>query len=92
VVVIGAGPIGLATAAHLRTLGASVTVLECGGAPGAAIREWQHVTLFSPWPELLDPVAVELVNGSGWQRGPAGGLPTGCELVDRYLEPLAVRP
>ncbi len=49
VVVIGAGPVGLAAAAHLAERGVEFTVLESGTEAGAAVREWGHVRVFSPW-------------------------------------------
>ena len=39
VVVIGAGPVGLATAAHLRERGLTPLVLEAGATIGAAIEQ-----------------------------------------------------
>ncbi|MDJ0113250.1 NAD(P)-binding domain-containing protein, partial [Rhodococcus erythropolis] len=42
VVVIGAGPIGLAAAAELRERGLTPLVFECGSTAGAAISEWNH--------------------------------------------------
>lgn len=48
VVVVGAGPIGLAAAAHLLERGIEPLVLEAERVPGAAVAEWGHVTLFSP--------------------------------------------
>ena len=60
-VVIGAGPSGLAAAAHLRSRDIPVVVLEAGPAVGAAVREWGHVRLFSAWSELVDPAAEELL-------------------------------
>ena len=49
VVVIGAGPAGLAAAAHLVGRGVEPLVLEAGPRAGAAVREWGHVRLFSRW-------------------------------------------
>jgi len=49
VVVIGAGPVGLAAAAHLLARGETPLVLEAGDAVGASIRQWSHVRFFSPW-------------------------------------------
>jgi flavin-dependent dehydrogenase len=48
VAVIGAGPVGLATAAHLLDRGLEPLVLEAGSQVGASIAEWRHVRLFSP--------------------------------------------
>ncbi|MFB7115987.1 FAD-dependent oxidoreductase, partial [Streptomyces sp. NPDC056291] len=49
VVVIGAGPTGLAAAAHLTGRGITPLVLEAGTAAGATVRDWSHVRLFSTW-------------------------------------------
>jgi 2-polyprenyl-6-methoxyphenol hydroxylase-like FAD-dependent oxidoreductase len=89
VVVVGAGPIGLAAAAHAQARGLDVVVLEAGAVPGSAVREWGHVRLFSRWDELTDPAAEELLAGTGWIRPDAATYPTGAEWADRYLAPLA---
>ncbi|HEX6051991.1 MAG TPA: NAD(P)-binding domain-containing protein [Gemmatimonadaceae bacterium] len=92
VAVIGAGPIGLAAAAHLLEKGETPLVLEAGDAVGAAIREWSHVRLFSPWKFLVDPAARRLLEPTGWTMPDPEHLPTGGELLDQYLEPLARLP
>lgn len=89
VAVIGAGPVGLAAAAHLLERGETPLVLEAGKAVGHGVRQWAHVRMFSPWRFDLDAAAVRLLEAAGWQRPPDGDIPTGGELVDRYLEPLA---
>ncbi|HEX4686087.1 MAG TPA: NAD(P)-binding domain-containing protein [Nocardioides sp.] len=88
VVVIGAGPQGLAAAAHLLERGMEPVVLESGLGPGAAVAEWGHVRLFSPWAELVDKASVRLLEPTGW-RVPEVGYPTGGDWVDGYLAPLA---
>lgn len=88
VVVIGAGPQGLAAAAHLLERGLEPLVLEQGATAAAAVSEWGHVRLFSEWPELVDTAAVRLLEPSGWQT-PKRGYPTGSEWVSGYLAPLA---
>ena len=88
VVVIGAGPQGLAAAAHLMERGLTPLVLEAGAGPAAAVAEWAHVRLFSAWSELVDPAAARLLAATGWSA-PAAGYPTGGEWIESYLAPLA---
>ncbi|MFB6240152.1 MAG: flavoprotein, partial [Gemmatimonadota bacterium] len=47
---------------------------------------------FSPWEMCLDPAAAEMLRARGWEAPPGDELPTGNELVERYLEPLARHP
>lgn len=89
VAVIGAGPIGLAAAAHLLEQGLDPVVLEAGEQVGAAVRKWGHIRLFSPWRYTLDESAVRLLEAEGWTAPRLGALPTGAELVEQYLVPLA---
>lgn len=88
VVVIGAGPQGLAAAAHLVERDENVIVVEQGHGPAAAVSEWGHVRLFSAWPELTDTAARRLLEPTGWSA-PVSGYPTGAEWVRDYLAPLA---
>ncbi|ADD45020.1 NAD(P)-binding protein [Stackebrandtia nassauensis] len=92
VAVIGAGPVGLAAAAHLVERGITPIVLETGDGPGAAIRQWGHVRLFSPWQFDIDAAARRLLEANGWTAPNPAHLPTGAELVDDYLAPLAALP
>lgn len=90
VVVIGAGPQGLAAAAHLAERGIEPLVLEMGEGPAAAVAEWGHVRLFSPWSELVDSASRRLLEPTGWVA-PDVGFPTGAQWVDGYLSPLAAQ-
>jgi thioredoxin reductase len=92
VAIIGAGPVGLAAAAHLIERGESPIIFEAGNAVGASMREWAHVRMFSPWEYTLDAATVRLLEAHGWQRPPANELPTGGEMCDRYLAPFAALP
>ncbi|WP_076258616.1 FAD-dependent oxidoreductase [Intrasporangium flavum] len=87
--VIGAGPIGLAAAAHLLERGLDPVVLERGDHAGAAVSEWGHVRLFSRWSELVDPAARRLLEPTGWVAPEPDRYPTGAEWVRLYLQPLA---
>ncbi|ACQ80909.1 FAD dependent oxidoreductase [Beutenbergia cavernae DSM 12333] len=89
VVVIGAGPVGLAAAAQLVERGLEPLVLEAGEGPGAAVSSWGHVRLFSPWRYNVDGAARRLLAPTGWVSPDLDALPTGAELVSRYLAPLA---
>ena len=93
VLIIGAGPIGLAAAANLAERGIDFTILEAGDRVASSIRLWGHTRLFSPWRHLIDPASRRLLEAGGW-TGPAdeGRAPTGHELVDDYLTPLAEMP
>jgi thioredoxin reductase len=92
VVVIGAGPVGLAAAAHLAERGLAFQLLEAGDGPGDAVRQWGHVRVFSPWRYDTDSAARRLLEAAGWQAPDPDVLPTGADLVDRYLAPLAQLP
>ncbi|NHC14519.1 hypothetical protein G9H71_12090 [Motilibacter sp. E257] len=89
VVVIGAGPVGLAAAAHLRAYGLPHIVLESGEQAGAAVRAWGHVRTFTPWRWIVDDEAEKLLSPTGWGRPDGDVPPTGAEIADRYLAPLA---
>ncbi|MEU8870175.1 NAD(P)-binding domain-containing protein [Streptomyces javensis] len=89
VVVIGAGPTGLAAAAHLIDRGITPLVLEAGQAAGAAVREWSHVRLFSPWGDVTDPAAEKLLAPTGWVKPDSATYPSGRDWAEQYLQPLA---
>jgi hypothetical protein len=91
VAVIGAGPVGLAAAAHLLERGLLPIVLEAGPEAGHSVRQWQHVQLFSPWEYNIDKAAVRLLAPTGWNSPDPHLYPTGAELLEQYIRPLATR-
>ncbi|AIY00813.1 hypothetical protein ART_1214 [Arthrobacter sp. PAMC 25486] len=98
VVVIGAGPIGLAAAAQLLERGQDVVVLEAGAAAGAGMREWGHIKLFSTWRYNIDAAARRLLETriagypGDWVAPRETQLPTSAQMVSEYLAPLAAHP
>ena len=89
IAVIGAGPVGLAAAAHLMERGLRPIVLEGGAEVGHSMRQWGHVRLFSPWRYVVDHASKRALLAAGWVAPADESLPTGSEVVDKYLEPLA---
>jgi hypothetical protein len=90
IVIIGAGPIGLAAAANAAERGMDFVVLEAGADAGSAVGEWSHVRLFSSWSELVDPAARRLLDAAGtWTAPDDKAYPTGGEWRAAYLHPLA---
>lgn len=89
VAIIGAGPVGLAAAANLVERGLDFVVYEAGDEVAASIRTWGHTRLFSPWKHVVDPASRRLLEAAGWLMPAPDSLPSGAELVERYLEPLA---
>ena len=89
VAIIGAGPIGLAAAANLVERGIDFVVFEAGDEVAANVRAWGHTTLFSPWRHLVDPASRRLLEQRGWMLPDPERAPTGAELVERYVAPLA---
>ncbi|MBY3246150.1 FAD-dependent oxidoreductase [Rhizobium laguerreae] len=92
VAIIGAGPVGLAAAAHLRERNIASVTLEAGEHSGASLLEWGHVRVFSPWRYVIDEASARLLERHGWSRPDPDGLPTGREIVDQYLSPLSNVP
>jgi len=91
VAILGAGPVGLAAAAHVLERGLEPVVLEAGPEAAHAVRQWSHVRMFSPWEYNIDKAAEKLLKDVGWNAPVACDYPTGGELVAQYLEPLATR-
>jgi cation diffusion facilitator CzcD-associated flavoprotein CzcO len=89
VAIIGAGPIGLAAAANLVERGIDFVIYEAGDTIADSMRQWGHIRLFSRWKHLVDPASRRLLEATGWVHPDEDGLPTGADLVEQYLAPLA---
>jgi len=92
VAVIGAGPVGLAAAAHLQLRGIPFILLEAGSTVASNILSWKHIRVFSPWKYNIDKAARELLKASSWRSPDDEGLPTGGELFHQYFKPLYELP
>ena len=87
VLVIGAGPMGIAAAIGAADRGHEVTVLERGEI-GALLRTWGPTRFFSPMRMNVSPRMRELL---GDEMPDDDALLTGPEYVDRVLLPLTER-
>ena len=97
VAIIGAGPVGLAAAAHVLERGLTPIVLEAGDDVGHAVRQWGHVQLFSPWEYNIDRAAERLLASTGLEfpraravsdrRRTGGALSRTARDQDRACEP-----
>ena len=76
IAIVGAGPVGLAAAAHLLERGLAPMVFEAGATAGASIGRWGHVRMFSPWSFNIDAKAAALLAPTGWVAPPADAYPT----------------
>lgn len=92
VAVIGAGPVGLAAAAHLALRNQPFVLFEAGPGVGANILSWKHVRVFSPWRYNIDKAARQLLETTNWRAPEEDALPTGQELYDQYFKPLSLLP
>lgn len=92
IAIIGAGPVGMAAAAHLAERNISFMIFESGESVGANLLDWGHVRVFSPWRYNIDKAAERLLFDIGWSKPNEDGLPTGEELVKQYLLPLSFHP
>ncbi|MDK8643019.1 NAD(P)-binding domain-containing protein [Niallia taxi] len=92
IAIVGAGPVGLAAAAHLIQYKQKVILLEAGTEVGSNILTWKHIRLFSQWKYNIDKAASSLLEKYKWEKPNLEEIPTGKELVENYLIPLSKIP
>lgn len=78
---LGAGPVGLAAAAHLLERGIESNMLEYG-----------HICLFSPWQYNVVRAMAKLLEPTDWTAPPATELPLARDMVETILQPFAALP
>src|SRR5205085_751019 len=87
--ILGAGPIGLEAALAAADEGLPFTLYEAAAEPAANVADWGHVRLFTPWDLSVSPRQRQHLQRLG-QDAPSGdACPTGAELRERVLLPLA---
>ena len=92
VAILGAGPVGLAAAAHLLERGLTPLVFEAGERIAGHLESYRHVQLFSPWRYNIDAAARRMLEMTPWQPPNDDELPTAGAIIDDYLRPLAALP
>ena len=92
VAILGAGPIGLEAALAALESGFPFTLYEAAMEVAGHVRSWGHVRLFTPWELDASPRMRAALAAAGHEL-PAGDVcPTGLELVERVLRPIADLP
>lgn len=92
VAVVGAGPSGLDAALACRERGWEVDVYERADQAGAAVREWGHVRMFTPWEMNLSSRMEAALARAGLPVPQGPTPPTGAELAARLIDPLLDTP
>jgi thioredoxin reductase len=89
IAIIGAGPTGLEAALAAHENGYTFTLYEAGDDVASYVSSWGHVRLFSPWDLDVSPRARRLLAEMGQGVPEGSDCPTGSELVELILRPLA---
>ena len=89
IAILGAGPIGLEAALAAADAGLPFTVYEAAAEPAGHVADWAHVRLFTPWSLSVSPRQRRHLAALGAEPPADGGCPTGAELRERVLVPLA---
>lgn len=92
VAIIGAGPSGLDAALACRDKGWDVDVYERAPRAAAAIRDWGHVRMFTPWEMNRSPRMDEALADAGIAIPDGAAPPTGAELAEKLIDPLLRTP
>jgi hypothetical protein len=90
IAVLGAGPVGLDAALAGVEAGYRVMVFEASSRPAGNVRDWGHVSLFTPWSMSISPRMKRKLRELGREVDEAAGTscPTGHELADQVFDPI----
>ncbi|MFV2006796.1 MAG: NAD(P)-binding protein, partial [Longimicrobiales bacterium] len=89
IAILGSGPTGLEAALAASEKGFPFTVFEAAPAVAGRMREWGHVGLFTPWSMNVSERMRGALGVAGREPSVTDGCPSGAELVDRVLDPVA---
>ncbi len=92
IAILGAGPTGLEAALAAVDRGRPFTVYEAAGEVAGNVRAWGHVRLFTPWDMNVSARMAAHLAAAGLEVPAGQECPTGAELVERLLVPLAGLP
>ena len=92
IAILGAGPTGLEAALAAVDAGFPFTVYEAAPTVAGNVRSWGHVQLFTPWDLNVSPRMRRHLEAAGREVPGGPECPTGRELADRLLAPLAALP
>lgn len=89
IAILGSGPTGLEAALAAAECGLPFTVYEAGPVVASHVRSWGHVHLFTPWAMNVSPRMRSALEAVGLPVPDGDDCPTGDDLADRLLAPLA---
>jgi cation diffusion facilitator CzcD-associated flavoprotein CzcO len=92
IAILGAGPTGLEAALAAVDGGFPFTLYEASSGAAGNVRAWGHVRLFTPWEMNVSPRMRRHLEAAGREVPGGAECPTGHELAERVLEPLAALP
>ena len=92
IAILGSGPTGLEAALAAAERGLPFSLYEAAPHVAGHIRSWGHVSLFTPWSMNVSPRMRAALEAAGVEVPDGDGCPTGDELADRLLVPLAALP
>ncbi len=92
IAILGAGPTGLEAALAAVETGHPFTVYEASPSVAGNVRAWGHVRLFTPWEMNVSPRMRRHLEAAGREVPDSPECPTGHDLAEKVLEPLAALP
>ncbi len=92
IAILGAGPIGLEAALAAAESGYPFTLYEAAAEVAGQVRSWGHVSLFTAWDLDASPRMRAALAAAGHEVPDSDACPTGGELVERVLRPIAELP